>query len=149
MHLSASLTCKLLLLTHVWKKIPVEKVLIQEPVCADVGQRKEGVNGQKQSSVHGDRLQTLQTRLPAGQSQRFRLTQPINIRLEAKERTFIKVEWWDKGENSTVRRQGWTNGPSGQSKIRRRVENSVVQKKREVVLKRKKVWENKKSVILK
>lgn len=73
--------------------IPKEKVLIQEILCANVIQWKNRVDSQEQSAVDGNCLQTLQARHPAGQRLRAWLLQPVNVCLEAKERTF-----WDEME---------------------------------------------------
>lgn len=72
--------------------IPKEKVLIQEIICENVGQWKDGVDGQEQGAVDGNQLQTLQARHPAGQGLWTRLPQPVIVRLEAKERTFREME---------------------------------------------------------
>lgn len=78
-------------------KAPEENVPVQKLLCANVGQREDRVDPQEQSGVHGNQLQALQARHPAGQSLRARLPQPVGVRLEAKERTFRKKEGGEGG----------------------------------------------------
>jgi len=85
--------------------IPKEKVLVQKLPCAYVGQWEDLVDSHKQSGVHRNKLQPLKARRPAGQSLRARLLQPVNVRLEAKERTFREIEEGDYGIKKALRRQ--------------------------------------------
>lgn len=87
--------------TSAEKTLPKEKGLIQELFGADVFQWKIHVDEQEERAEDGDRLQTLQARLPAGQRPRARLLQPIGVCLETKEWSFggrgegmeIKIKW--------------------------------------------------------
>lgn len=73
-------------------QIPEENVLLQELFGPDVSQGEKMVDPQKECAVDGNQLQALHTGLPAGQSLRVRLPQPIHKRLKAKERPFRDTE---------------------------------------------------------
>lgn len=69
--------------------------MIQELLCANIGQWEDRVDSQKQSTVDRNQLQALQARHPARQDLRSWLPQPVNVRLEAKERTFTEMDGGD------------------------------------------------------
>lgn len=78
--------------TSAEKPLPKEKGLIQEVFGADVFQWEIRVDEQEERGEDGDRLQTLQARLPAGQRPRARLLQPIGVCLETEEGSFVGGE---------------------------------------------------------
>lgn len=72
--------------------VPEEVVLVQELLSANIRQRKHRVDSQEQSAVDGYQLQTLHTRLCAGQDLRVRLPQPVKECLEPIKWAFGEME---------------------------------------------------------
>lgn len=75
-----------------FKKLPEEKVLVQELLITNVSQWKHRVDSQEKSTVDGYQLQTLHTWHPARQHLWVRLPQPISVCLESKKWAFREID---------------------------------------------------------